>query len=197
MLLVLAGHGDAKKVLLRLSDLPFVQLFQRKETGAPFLDSPDPFDKDLTEATVAKRLAVALYEARGDASLTVQVLLGYYKYKSQPPRSNNRYKKSSSPTPDSQTQDDVSSQELDYSGIIRKELDEATISAFESMVDREYHKAFVLKFTSCSCPRSPLVSDAEIARFYSTLKKEFPVYQFVFATAASKVGSYQQGNYWY
>ena len=111
---VLTGHGDAKKVLLRLSDLPFVQLFQKRETGAPFLDSSDPFDKDLTEATVAKRLAVALFEARGDASSTVQVLLGYYKYKSQPRRSNNCRKKSSSPTPDSQPHDDGSRQEPDY-----------------------------------------------------------------------------------
>ena len=116
LLLVLTGHGDAKKVLLRLSDLPFVQLFQRRETGAPFLDSSNMFRKDLTEATIAKRLAVAFFEAKGDASSTVQVLLGYYKCKSQL-------------TGKSQPADAKTYNEPDYSTIIREELDESTISA--------------------------------------------------------------------
>ena len=57
------------------------------------------------------------------------------------------------------------------------------------MVDKEYEKALVLKFTSFSDPRSPLVLDLDITRFYSAIKKEFPMYHFGFATAASSLHS--------
>ena len=154
-----------------------MQLFQRRESGAPFLDSSDLFTKNLSDATIAKRLAVALSKTRGDASSTVQVLLGYYKCLSQMRKNPSDVcrKKGKPVLPD----------ETDYSTIIREELDVATITEFESMVEREYKKALISKFTSFACPRSPLVSDMVITRFYNTLKKECPICHFVFATAAS------------
>ena len=76
----------------------------------------DASDNSDTEATIGKRLAVSLFEAKGDASSTVQVLLGYYKCKSQL-------------TGKSQPADAKTYNEPDYSTIIREESNEATISA--------------------------------------------------------------------
>ena len=75
--LKLIGHGSSATVLLPLSHLPYVQLYKRREPSS----------------TVDRRLAMDLYECRGDTSATTQVLimLGYYKWLSQSKRKGALY----------------------------------------------------------------------------------------------------------
>ena len=81
------GHGTTTRVLLKLADLPYVQIYQKRCHDAPYLDMSFNFHKRISQAGLAHKLSVSLYESRGDAASTVQVLLSYYKYmaKSSPP----------------------------------------------------------------------------------------------------------------
>ena len=55
--LELIGYGSAKKILLKLSDLPYVQIFQNRLPDEPFMDVAEEFPKNLTEESLCRRLS--------------------------------------------------------------------------------------------------------------------------------------------
>ena len=85
--LLLAGHGSSRTILLKFSDLPYVQVYQKRANDAPFIDPSLEFHKNLTQSTLQRRLSEAFCEVKGDASATAQVILGFYKHLSRNTRS--------------------------------------------------------------------------------------------------------------
>ena len=78
--LELCGHGSSVTVPLKLADLPYVQVYKVRNTSKPFIYPSFDFSQSLKEDTLARKLAEAFHETRGDASATVQVMLSYYKH---------------------------------------------------------------------------------------------------------------------
>ena len=146
----MVNFGTSTTVLLQLSCLPYVQMWKRRKHDAPFLDPPHDYDRDLTTASLARKLSRDLHQTRGDAAATVQVMLGYYKHlslKSMRVRGSKKLAK------------DAAKKDRDLiESRIKSELDSDRIVKFEDMVNTTYEQAFIFKFTNFSWPRSGVVS---------------------------------------
>ena len=177
--LELLGHGDATKVLLKFSDLPFVQVHKMRDADAPFITSSlEQFLELMKEDSVDRKLTQALDEAHGDAAQTVQVMMAYYR------RAVSSRNGAGAPgLAAGATLDNLSNKNL--TTLVTEELCSEHITTFASHVDQVYLSELTLRFTNFSAPRSHLVSDETVAGFYRSTEKKFPTLHFVMATVAS------------
>ena len=178
----LKGYGTGRGVLLRLSDLPYFQVFVMRDPGAPFLDPSFEFPYRQKEQTLGRKLAEELYQSKGDTVSTVQIMMNYYKTTSH--RAASAEKKGSS------SEFSIIKAETLLQKQLVDELSGDNLEKYSNAVDTKYQSEMSDRLSDWWKASSYLTSDPDIAVFYNDLKEQFPMCHFVFACAVS-TRSYQ------
>ena len=167
------GYGTSTTTLLRLSDLPYVEVFTEREVDGAFLDPSLEFcTRWGGEELLAKKVSREMHATKGDAVSYTQILLNHYKVSAM----------------HAQKKLDVNAA-LDVDVLlhnkVKADLEHSRIENYAVAIDAAYKAAMEQRFSDFCVPLAFLMSHDVIAKQYDELRSTFPACHFVLATVTA------------
>ena len=180
----LCGYGTRGIMLLKLLELPYVEIYKQRAPGEPFLNDSINYRKGATESNKTEQLARDFYTCKGDTVQYAEVLMKYYKSevpvkrRKKDPAQGSNNNTTNNPTDDTEDINEA------FKRAIAKEIDDVGVTSFAQTIDMDYQKA-MKKVVGWTVASTPLIPDSEIAQYYNRFKDKFPLTHMVFATIVS------------
>ena len=142
MYVELVGYGASTKMLLRLKDLPYLQVFKQGEEGGCFVDTDITMPQSSREETLSNYMATKLWESKGDPTHYLSTIMRYYQQQTKIASSQVRKLQVSNPNNlDNEVDIEKECTEI-LPQKLKSELCQDKLERFAALVDKDYYLAF-------------------------------------------------------
>ena len=180
IVLELIGYGDAITVLLKFSQIPYIEVFVSREKEASFTDPCYDFSRTKDDSTFLNELQQQLHARKGDPIAYVQILMNYYKKQLALTKGRDVNLKVAATS---------CANELDVDKLVRSaidaEMERGDTIALANSIDSDYEKAICERFSTFGYAREYLISKEKITQYYQMLKSIFKHLHYAIATLIS------------